>query len=530
MQPIKRILLRAGRPPHDETSNEAALSWRGGGHFASNAGNMLYSDSVFHALNTPDAEITCDAYAPQSRFLSDDEVAAVNDEFDAYVLPLANAFRPEFIKHLTKMTSFIERLHIPVIVTGVGSQGEIGEGASEMDDRTKEETTRFVSAVLDHSSSIGVRGEVTRQVLLDLGFHDSDISVIGCPSLFNNSRDFQVNKKLSHLTEDSRISINHEWPIPDLVTFYKANEERYRNLTTIYQTAAGGEYILWGRTMEELPEGLPRSIHDRAYKENHLKFFTNVRPWKEFLANEDFTFGVRLHGVIASLIAGTPAVLLPIDTRTMELAEYHAIPHTIFSDVMQSGKYLAEDIYESADFTEFNNRMSENWDRYYKFLEENGLRHIHQPGMENPEYERTLTSFHPAPAIEPINFQDPAAIAARLRWLWQDRTTDHWRPAGAFDPETSLDKPLTHSTVKTLQEIQKKLKKSDLEKNELSLVLSKSEKKISELEHALDATEQENNKRIKSLEAYRDQLHQPFEKRLWQAIKRRFKRLLRTSK
>lgn len=520
--PLKqKLLIRAGRPPHDETSNEAALAWRGGGHFASNTGNMLYSDSVYRALNTPHTTLVCDAYAPQSQILSDAEVASVNEEFDAYVLPLANAFRPEFVKHLIKLTSFIERLTIPTIVTGVGSQTDIGIGAEGMDDETKRETIRFVSAVLNHAPSIEVRGETTRRTLLELGFHNSDITIIGCPSLYDMSRNYEIRKKLPRLNSDSKISINHEWPMRDLATFYKANEQKYHNLTTIYQTAEGGEYILWGKTMTNLPAGLPRSVADVAYRENHLKFFTNVSTWKTFLSSQDFCFGVRLHGVIAALAAGTPGVLLPIDSRTMELSEYHALPHKTFREVMDSGKYLAEDIYDEADFSEFNKRMPENWDRYYHFLETSGLHHIHQPNMENPDYERLLSTLHPAPAIEPVNFSDPTAIAARFRWLWQDRTTDHWRPTGSFVPETTLDASLTHSPIKEIQKLQKSIETNDKKLSELRVELIKIQKENDRLSTSLTQSNQRVEKRLKSLETYREQLHQPFEKRLWAAIKRR---------
>jgi hypothetical protein len=514
--PTQRLLIRAGRPPHDETSNVAALAWRGGGHFASNTGNMLYSDSVYRALNTPRTEIVCDAYAPQSRLLSDEEVARVNERFDAYILPLANAFRPEFIKHLVKLTSFIERLAIPTIVTGVGSQSDIGIASEKMDEETRRETIRFVSAVLNKGGSIGVRGELTRKTLLDLGFHDSEITVIGCPSMYDGSREFAVHKSLDSLNIDSKIAINHEWASVDgEVAFYQANEERYRNLTSIYQTSSGGEYILWGRTMEELPIGIPRSVEDKAYRENRLRFFTNVRPWKEFLAQQDFSFGIRLHGVIAALTAGTPAVLMPIDSRTQELSEYHALPHKNFDDVMKSGKLLAEDLYELADFSELNRRMPENWDRYYKFLEDSGLHHIHESGMENPEYEELLRTFHPAPGIEPINFSNSSQVASRFQWLWQDRATDHWRTAGAFEPESDLDVSLNHSLNKSFKDLEKKNKDLTEQSRKLQNDLKSSRQSYEKLQ-----------KRVEELEDFRQELHKPFEKRVAAAFKRRVKKIL----
>ncbi|AGS69543.1 hypothetical protein [Streptomyces collinus] len=48
--------------------------------------------------------------------------ARINAEFDAFVVPLANAFRPSFENALKRLTRLITRLRIPVVVLGVGAQ------------------------------------------------------------------------------------------------------------------------------------------------------------------------------------------------------------------------------------------------------------------------------------------------------------------------------------------------------------------------------------------------------------------------
>ena len=80
----------------------------------------------------------------------------INSRFD-HVDSLANAFRASYLDTLDALSNLIEQLTVPVTVVGVGSQASL-DGVSKSADRVKPATTRFVRAVLNRSSSIGVRG------------------------------------------------------------------------------------------------------------------------------------------------------------------------------------------------------------------------------------------------------------------------------------------------------------------------------------------------------------------------------------
>lgn len=112
-----------------------------------------------------------------------------------------------------------------------------------------------------------------------------------------------------------------------------------------------------------------------------MRFPLDPRTWVDFLRNQEFVFGTRIHGSVAGILAGTPTFLLTHDSRTLELAEYHKIPHAGFKELAKD--IDAADLYERADYSDFEAHVPEVLARYSSFLEKNGLRHSFAPGS-NP--------------------------------------------------------------------------------------------------------------------------------------------------
>ena len=118
---MTRILIRAGRDPFVPVGGEATLTQD---VFNTNVGNYLFSHSVQRALMVPGTEIVPDSTLAEPRPAKAEAVARVNEEFDAYVVPLANAFRPDFAPRLANLTSLIERAHHSGGRGRCGSSGE----------------------------------------------------------------------------------------------------------------------------------------------------------------------------------------------------------------------------------------------------------------------------------------------------------------------------------------------------------------------------------------------------------------------
>ena len=163
-----------------------------------NAGNLVFLQATWKILAVPGAMLV-----PDGLRVTPGRADEINELYDVYVVPLANAFRPSFEDSLIQMTQLIRRLRIPVVILGVGAQ----VGLRGDLDRLKpiEASVRdFVSAVLDRAPSIGVRGEITCDYLRGLGYRD--VEVIGCPSMFLNGDRLRVEKTRARTSSATRRS------------------------------------------------------------------------------------------------------------------------------------------------------------------------------------------------------------------------------------------------------------------------------------------------------------------------------------
>lgn len=429
---MRRILIRSAKDPFLALSPEATLARN---VFASNTGNLLFTQAVHEVLSVPGVEVVSNGYVNDRVDLPPDAVARINDEYDAFVIPLANAFRPQFLPALRRMTDLVKQLDIPVVVVGVGAQAR--PGAVELPEEVREDSAAFLSAVLDRSAKVGVRGEITRRCLASLGFGDEHVEVIGCPSLYAAGRDHAVHRRAAVLTEDSRVAANVTLSQARMGRILARAAERYPHLTYVPQTLDELRMLLWGEPLADGPDPvMPVTPDHPLYRQDRIRMFVDPHTWHRFMAEQEFAFGTRIHGNIAAIASGTPAFLLAFDSRTTELAEHHAIPFARLGSV--DADVDPAELYERADYTAFNDRQPEAFEGYVTFLEKNGLAHIHQPGNENPDFATRLSEVSfpgPVGTLYAGGEETVRMLLDRLRWLHQGGTADRERSHGAYTPE-----------------------------------------------------------------------------------------------
>lgn len=423
---VRRVLVRSGKAPHQVYGPEMSVGFPGSGTFHSNTGNALFTTSVFRAVNTRNAEVASDGLAVERNHRSADALAGeINEKFDSYVMPMANSFRSAFLPALDRMSEVIERLRIPATVVGVGAQLPLDGDFSGESEELRAGTKRFVRAVLERSASVGVRGEFTRDFLVDLGFPADRIDIIGCPSLFDAGPAAQVTKRAASLETDAPVAINLDYNVPGADRIFTDNFDRFERLTLVSQVTPEAQLLLWGRPITDYPATLPRDTSHPLYRAGAMRFFPDPTRWVEFMAEQAFAAGTRLHGCFSALMAGTPAMLLAHDSRTLELSRYHGTPHLLLQDA--TAPLDLADLYEQTDLTTFNALRRENFERYTSFLDRNGIAHIFTPGLENPEYSELLRTLPFPEGIRPLDTNDVDQIASRLRWLWVSADWDRER-------------------------------------------------------------------------------------------------------
>ena len=415
---MTEILLRAAKDPWEAVSAANVLKTN---TIANNAGNLLFGQSVHRMLSAQGVSIAPDGYKTHRTQSPDEHAAWINESFDHFVIPLANAFRPAFRTALRRLTRVIRQLKVPVTVIGVGSQHQLDSNATN--DELARDVKEFMSAVLDRSVSVGVRGDRTAEFLATLGFAGDQVEVIGCPSVFLNGQPKVVEKPVPSISTDSKIAMTISPYVGKLNVVVESHTQRYPNLIYVPQNLKDLNMMVWGedRSAPKNPWN-PTHVAHPLYVEDRMRFPLDPRTWVEYLSDFDFVFGSRIHGSIAGILAGVPTSLVVHDSRTLELAEYHAIPHTQLSAI--NSKTDAMRLFEETDYSKYNARVPEIQQTLAKFLETNGLSHILNESDADTEFDRKLADAKLPDMVTTLytaQNEGRAAIADRIRVLRQEQ-------------------------------------------------------------------------------------------------------------
>lgn len=406
---MKRILLRSGKDPWVHLSPETTYSTN---VYGGNSGNLLFSYASHRLLSRSDTTVVSRGLG-----LRGERPGRVNEQFDHVVLPMANSFRRGFLRQLDILTTLIEGLTVPVTILSIGMQAEVGEDARPnpvVDDAVR----RFVSAVLDRSPSIGVRGELTADYLRRLGFRD--VEVIGCPSMFLHGPDVRVEKPTETIDRHARVSFSVTPRVGEMAPVIGRHVGRFRNLRYVPQDHETLGLMLWGTRIADFPDPDPMPFHPShpVFRDDLARFFVDPEPWIAYERTIDFAFGDRIHGNVAAVLAGTPALLLAHDTRTLELARYHGIPHRMVTDVQPHED--ATHFYEQADYTAFNAGHPERWRHFESYLHRHGLQHsLDDPGQLERYDARVAAAALPGP-VHAVTRAPKKHPLDRTDWLYRE--------------------------------------------------------------------------------------------------------------
>ena len=375
----KKILMRAGTTVLE---NLYATKTIFDDAIGGNVGNLVYANSVLRTLMTDEEmEIEADHYYAEFGKYKDSDAERINSEYSAFVIPFADAFRSDFIRSMKRITAFIRKLTIPVIIIGVG----VASGEKDfMEPLPQDDTVKaLIKEVLSRSAVVGVRGESTYRYLTEkLGFPKDSVTVIGCPSMYTFGPDLSL-KKEPDLNPSSKIIITDtryrspgEYIGNDIQKFLIGVSEEYPDFTFIPQLLRELKEIYIGAPYSRDHSILyPGNLDSPLFKDGRGKFFLNVPTWLDFASKADLAVGPRIHGSIVPVLAGTPALAIVKDVRMQELVSYHHLAHVDISEVHADSRL--SDLVRGKDFHEFEKYQEENFLHYLDFLHKNGLKTIY---------------------------------------------------------------------------------------------------------------------------------------------------------
>lgn len=397
----KRYLIRTNITPFDNPGYYDAILQN---VVRSNSGNLLFPHSLVRALMTDD-DTVFDPVNTHGHF-PDAEIDRINANYDAFLIPLANAFRVSFMEELANLTALVRRLTIPCIVVGIGFQGNLA-GDISRGFKWADTARDFCNAVLEKSAKIGLRGETTAKFMDYLGFQrGKDYQVIGCPSMFLYGAKLPAPKPLS-LSPDIRIHINSKVDLPQKLHDYlkgvcDAIPDHYYLPQNQYELVAlyAGLPLSYTRPdLKTMPNYYPADPSHPLFQNNRIRGFVTVPSWLDFLKQGDLNFGTRIHGNIAAILAGIPAFIVAPDSRVLELAEYHQIPHTTIAD-LDSEKSIFE-LLEDVDFNSVLGRHKERFETYLQFLSDNDLESIYPTQNTLCPFDKKIANINFHPPIVP---------------------------------------------------------------------------------------------------------------------------------
>lgn len=408
---MKKILVRAGMSPLDIFSADEMIRRNAIGN---NVGNLMYAYSVFRNLTTENVELEADYYRADPA-----DADMINETYDSYVIPLANAIRPSFIPTLKKYTALIEKLNIPVFVVGMGMAFPYEPNVKQerpFDDDVK----RFVSAVLEKSNILGLRGQITADYLSYLGFKEGrDHMVIGCPSMYTFGDNIKIRD--IELNNSSSISMNMT-PTADqkVLNFLNELSKSYKNLEFTPQdldemilTYSGTPFL--GAAVNSKVENYPNNLSSSVYKNNQVKFFLSATSWIEHMKKNDLSIGTRLHGNVAPILAGTPSIAIPIDARMRELTEYHNFPRVPASEINED--MSLEELLGKVDIHSVEKNQKRNYENFINFLDKNGIENVYSynsEGLKLP-FDKKLEEVKLEPPLTPITSCNAEEMSKRLQ-------------------------------------------------------------------------------------------------------------------
>ncbi len=299
---------------------------------------------------------------------------------DCIVLAAANWLSPK--GDMGPLVDNLDATDVPIIALGLGAQAELGGKIPTL----KPGMQRLISLLAERSPFIAARGPFSCEVLAHYGA--TNARATGCPSLLltgGKQPAFAVSAEPGPLR--ARDVVLHG-------TRHQFNQTDGFHAAIYRQALAQGHDILLQSELADFYPALERleEAEDRekilsclaeayqapaetvaTYLRSHGHVFFTMEEWFAYYRSKRFVVGTRIHGTIAAVLSGTPALLIAHDARTAELAETMGIPFVMKADIDAAQPLPVAALYERALAHDFTPGFQRYWQGYSDFFADSGL-------------------------------------------------------------------------------------------------------------------------------------------------------------
>lgn len=298
-----------------------------------NKGNMIHGEAparILKADRNGSCYISARALIDQFGWSCERTAEELSQRFDLVVFSMANAIRPNF--DLGATWKIMDALRAEFIVLGLGIQNPLPYTTESLHRNVVE----FLAVANRKAKVFGVRGLHTERWLKAVGFDRA--KALGCPSMYVYPKNIlgisspdptQVTSAITGGYINGRTRRSSA-----VIDLFKGFDVHYVMQDEIYYWKQQGlldpDQDIYndatGEVRRDLIDGLLENIHDERMPFSSYRWFQDPNAWRAFAAGFDFYLGDRLHGGIAALQAGVPGVLMALDARVTEVADFFGLP------------------------------------------------------------------------------------------------------------------------------------------------------------------------------------------------------------
>jgi hypothetical protein len=302
-----------------------------------------------------------------------------------------------------KAEEILSRLRIPILAFGVGAQAPVN-GKLELSSSGR----RIWQIISDHSTTLGVRGAYTAEVLWDIGVRN--VRIVGCPTAFRSNDpslriDLPPLESIRTVGFTVRREVSKEYS-PNIAQYLARHRDIIKAMAVRFDIClmTQGEIeekkLTWG-TSEQKEEAwnslkgnslCARWFFDKRIEELYrakLFYSDAVADYEALVRRMNLVLGFRLHGNLMALANGVPSIYFVYDSRTAEFSDTFAIPSY---DVYAEKEFVLENYWEQSQFERFNRAYYMRYRDMRDFLDENGISHLMKPATKPAKHAATLAA------------------------------------------------------------------------------------------------------------------------------------------